>query len=133
MYINPSKDGKITLDSVKSDKIVVLSGSKNGIDLKNVKSKYLNLRSRNMASVNINDSTLIENTKISSPSTLEVNSGSFGNIEINDTFDSDKVEFKGVFDKPVTIKSEANLNMISGTTIYNVILDSHAIAKKIKF
>ncbi|MBP1866519.1 cell wall-binding repeat-containing protein, partial [Clostridium tetanomorphum] len=133
VYINPSKDGKITLDSVKSDKIVVLSGSKNGIDLKNVKSKYLNLRSRNMASVNINDSTLIENTKISSPSTLEVNSGSFGNIEINDTFDSDKVEFKGVFDKPVTIKSEANLNMISGTTIYNVILDSHAIAKKIKF
>ncbi|MTK12906.1 MAG: cell wall-binding repeat-containing protein [Clostridiaceae bacterium] len=131
VYVNPGDKGVCNLDTVKADKIVVLSGK--SLNLKNIKSKIVNVQSRNTIDVKFENCADIEKTAILSSAIIESVSGSLNDIKVADIIcNDDPVEFRGLFDKTVTLCSDSNVKIASGATIYNIIVPSNVSKRNIK-
>lgn len=132
LFVNPGAEGTTNLEDVNAGNIVILSGAKNSIHLKNVVSQSLQIQSTSVVRIESSGTTKIENTVVSSSSILDAKEGSFGQVNVaidpkkgetaNNT-DNTKgnkesiIEFRGKFDKEIIIKSDANIKAAKGAEI----------------
>ncbi|WDC84968.1 cell wall-binding repeat-containing protein [Caloramator sp. mosi_1] len=105
LYVNPGKDGETTLDGVKANRIVILSGGQNSIYFKNVEADRLEVKSNEKVRVVSLGNTSIKQTAVDSSVKLEVQEGSFGAVNVK----SKEVELKGLFDRPVVLMSSTKI------------------------
>ncbi|WP_315119245.1 cell wall-binding repeat-containing protein [uncultured Clostridium sp.] len=124
IYINPGKDGETNLDGVEARGIVVLSGAKGTISLKNVKTDKLEVISRTDARVIAGAGTEIKSTSALSSIILEGSGGSFGNINIPKTVLDKTVELRGTISKPVVV--EGNVTLKGAGTVSKIEIRSGA-------
>lgn len=117
VFIDPGKDGITKLDSVTAKNIVILSGTKDGIHLKNVKADTLIIRSKNKTKVILEDKTTIKSTIAASESILDNVVGNFGNVTITGNSIDKPVEFSGAFYKPIIVESSAMVQTSKNTII----------------
>lgn len=118
IFVNPGEKGVTNMDTVTASKIAVLSGAKESVDLKNVKCNMLNVCSRNAVRIESIGATEIEKTFVTSESILDAKSGSFGEIFVNKSQDHNKIiEFRGSFNKPITITGQASIKAAEGANI----------------
>ncbi len=128
LIINPGENGTVNLNNVNANTIEVLSGAANSIHFNNVNAKALNVNSKNVKEivrVELKGATNIEKTTVKSNAILEIVKGSFGNIEIleNSTKTEDFVEFRGSFDKNITVKTKATLKTAKDAKILKVVIE----------
>lgn len=117
IYIDPGKGGTISLDSVTAKNIVILSGTKDGINLKNVKADTLIIRSKNNTKVILENKTTIKNTIVASQAILDNVVGNFGSVTITSNSIDKPVEFNGAFYKPIIVESSATIKTSKNMTI----------------
>lgn len=118
IFVNPGENGITNMDTVTASEIMVLSGAKESVDLKNVKSNMLNVCSRTPVRIESMGTTEIEKTFVTSESILDAKSGFFGEIFVSKSQDHNKIiEFRGSFNKPITITGQASIKAAEGANI----------------
>lgn len=131
IYVNPGATGVSNLDTVTAKNIVVLSGAKDSIHLKNVKAQNLKVQSRDDVRVQSEGTTAIDSTTVLSKGILDATSGSFGVVNIGKTAKDKTVEFRGTFDKLIKIEGQVELKTTASTNISGILVDSTVNADSI--
>lgn len=126
IYLNPGATGVANLDTVTAKNIVVLSGAQNSIHLKNVNAQKLTVHSKTDVRVQSEGSTSIGATIVKSKAVLDATSGSFGTVNVAKTMKDKTVEFRGTFDKLVTIDGQVNLKTTASANIIGILVSSIA-------
>lgn len=125
VFIDPGSSGTTNLDTVTAKNIVILSGTKDGIDLKNVKADTLVVKSKNNVKVIADVETKINNTTVASQCTLQnISTGNFGSVTLNGLSIDKPVTFDGGFGAPVTVENSAMLRTLNNTTISQLNINS---------
>lgn len=128
LVLDPGEKGTVNLSNVTANTIEVLSGAENSIHFNNVNAKVLNIKSKNLKNVvrvELKGITNIEKTTVKSNVILEVVKGSFGNIEILESPSKTEnlVEFRGSFEKSITVKTNATLKTAKDAKVSKIIIE----------
>jgi hypothetical protein len=123
LILDPGAAGEITLQNIKADNIVVVSGSENSIKLRNiiviVLLKIDTGAQANAVRVESSGTTVIASTYVGSQVIIEVKSGRFGNINIGAGAAGKNIELRGSITDAVYVNASANINIgnstVSGT------------------
>lgn len=126
IYLNPGASGVSNLDTVTAKNIVVLSGAQDSIHLKNVTAGKLTVQSKTDVRVQTEGATAIGATIVKSKAILDAASGSFGAVEVANTMKDKTVEFRGTFDKLVTINGQVDLKTTATANLVGVLVSSVA-------
>ncbi|SUY65544.1 cell wall-binding repeat-containing protein [Clostridium tetani] len=120
IYINPGSENTCKLENVMANKIIVLSGREEGINLISTKAEKLDILNRDNARVILEQDTDISETKSLSSAILQVEDGCFGEVIIPETLNEKTIQFKGNFDKTIKVEGQAYLKTYSNAVIKNV-------------
>lgn len=120
IYINPRSENTCKLENVMANKIIVLSGREEGINLISTKAEKLDILNRDNARVILEQDTDISETKALSSAILQVEDGCFGEVIIPETLNEKTIQFKGNFDKTIKVEGQAYLKTYSNAIIKNV-------------
>ncbi|BDR74691.1 cell wall-binding repeat-containing protein [Clostridium tetani] len=120
IYINPGSENTCKLENVMANKIIVLSGKEEGINLISTKAEKLDILNRDNARVILEQDTDISETKSLSSAILQVEDGCFGEVIIPETLNEKTIQFKGNFDKTIKVEGQAYLKTYSNAVIKNV-------------
>ncbi|MTK12203.1 MAG: cell wall-binding repeat-containing protein [Clostridiaceae bacterium] len=131
VYINPGDKGVSNLDTVTAKNIVVLSGAQDSIHLKNVKADKLSVVSRDNVRITSEGTTAIASTIVSSKAILEATAGSFGDVNVPQTALDKTIEFRGNFDKPVTVEGQATLKTAAGAQLAALVVPEKALSASV--
>lgn len=131
IFIDPGKDGVTTLDTVTAKKIVVISGTKEGINFKNIKADTLVIRSKNNVKIILKDKTKISNTIASSQCTLENITGDFGNVTVTGLSIDKPVVFSGGFSRPIVVESSAMVKTSGSTRVPELDINPIGAGKRV--
>ncbi|BDR66115.1 hypothetical protein K144312032_03430 [Clostridium tetani] len=124
IYINPGSENTCKLENVMANKIIVLSGREEGINLISTKSEKLDILNRDNARIILEQDTDISETKVLSSTILQVEDGCFGEVIIPETLNEKTIQFKGNFDKTIKVRGQAYLKTHSNAVIKNVEIKS---------
>lgn len=120
IYINPGSENTCKLENVMANKIIVLSGREEGINLISTKAEKLDILNRDNARVILEQDTDISETKSLSSAIFQVEDGCFGEVIIPETLNEKTIQFKGNFDKTIKVEGQAYLKTYSNAVIKNV-------------
>ncbi|NOH16248.1 cell wall-binding repeat-containing protein [Clostridium cochlearium] len=124
IYINPGSKNTCKLENVDANKIIVLSGREEGINLINTKAEKLDVLNKDNTRIIIEQNTKISETRALASTTLQVEDGCFGEVTIPKTFNEKTVKFIGNFEKPVKVEGQAYLKALSDACIKTVEIKS---------
>lgn len=120
IYINPGSENTCKLENVVANKIIVLSGREEGINLINTKAEKLDVLNKDNARIIIEQNTNISETKALSSTILQVEDGCFGEVIIPKTLNEKTVKFIGNFEKTVKVEGQVYLKALSDAYIKTV-------------
>jgi hypothetical protein len=124
LFVDPGESGQTSINNVTASNIKVLSGAQNSIHLNNVKSKTLEIESKNRSNpvrIETKGSTVIDTTTVNSNAILDTLEGSFGNLEISKGSSAPNiVELRGTFDKPIIISGQVFLKAAAKSSISKI-------------
>lgn len=125
IVINPGREGNATLEDVKAKRIEVLSGGKNSIHIKNVKSDELYASSQDTVRIEVDGDTEIISVTAEGYIIFDKKSGTFGTIRIikNESGETE-VEFHGNIQDSVIVEGSARITTSEGSSIENLIISS---------
>ncbi|GAB6155694.1 hypothetical protein JCM17380_44450 [Desulfosporosinus burensis] len=118
VFLDPGDNGSATLDGVSATNIVILSGAKNSIHLKNTTANDLTVDSSSSnVRVELTGTTTIGNTVVRSYAIIHSN-GAMGQMVItNKTGESPVVELSGTFSEPVIVEGQSTVRAASGASL----------------
>ncbi|MBC2722193.1 cell wall-binding repeat-containing protein [Desulfosporosinus sp.] len=122
VFLDPGDNGSATLNDVSASKIVILSGAKDSIHLKNTSAEVLTVDSNSETRIESNGTTAIGNTVARSFAVLDVKSGSLGEVTILSTpGQSPIVELRGAFTQPVVLHNQAQVHLTASAVIKDLL------------
>ena len=124
IYINPGSENTCKLENVVANKIIVLSGREEGINLISTKAKKMEILNRDNVRIILEQDTEISETKVLSSTILQVEDGCFGEIIIPKTLNEKTIQFRGNFDKTIKVEGQSYLKASSSAVIKNVEIKS---------
>ena len=118
VFVDPGKTGSATLDGVKAENIVILSGASDSIHINNSSANVLTVDSSSNVHVEATGTTTINNTVVRTFAIVDANGGSMGQVTISTTPGQvPVVEFRGTFTQPVVVEGSATITAASGASI----------------
>lgn len=132
IVLNPGKDGSASLDNVTAKAIEVLSGGKESIHIKNVKTESLNVNSTSQVRVEADGDTEIVSTTANGYVIFDKKSGTFGTITISKTTEGENViEFRGEIQDKVVVEAEATIKTTEGSKLENLVVAPESTDSKV--
>jgi len=119
LILDPGVNGNVYVNKVEAKEIKILSGAKDSIHLNDVKAEVLTVDSKTEVRV-VTENAIIESTKIATPSIIQNQSSKLGEVEINLKDSTKPVEFRGIIEDKVVVKSDAYIKTTNDTKINNI-------------
>jgi len=128
VFVDPGDQGSATLDKVSAAGIVILSGAKDSIHLKDTTAEVLTVDSSSAdVRIEATGTTSIANTVVRSSALIDVIGGSLGEVTILSTpGQSPLVELRGIFAQPVVIANGAQVHLGASAVITELITNGKA-------
>jgi hypothetical protein len=125
LTLDPGEEGSVFVNNVKVNEIKVLSGGQDSIHLYNTEANTLDVScddSAQIIKVLTEGGTIIGETKTTTYTILDQESGSFGTIVITSTLNEEghevfEVELRGTFTEPVIVETGVTLRVAEGTVV----------------
>ena len=132
VFVDPGENGSATLDGVTATNIVILSGAKDSIHIKNTKAGVLTVDSSSDVHVEATGTTSIGDTVVRSFAVLDANGGSMGVVTITSTPGQNPiVELRGTFTEPVVVQGQGVLKAAAGAVIPSVVINTENADQKV--
>lgn len=124
LFLDPGKEGTVTLNNVTAKRIVVLSGGKNSIHINNSEADNLVVSSDSETRIEATGTTQIGNTTVTTYAILDANGGKLGEVVVTGNPGEEPiVELRGTFDEPVVVHGEATVRAGAGANISELQID----------
>lgn len=122
IFLDPGKDGVVTLDGVQATRIVVLSGGERSIYLKETKADSLVVSSSSDVHVVAETGTSLGSTLVQSPATVESQSGAnVGPVVVQPQREVPiNVQLQGTFSNDVSLSGSVKLTVADGAVVPTV-------------
>lgn len=132
VFIDPGQAGTATLQGVKADKIVVMSGGQDSIHISNSVAGSLLVTSDSQTRVEATGTTTVGNTVVTSYAILDANGGSLGQVLITTEPGKDAVvELRGTFTEPVTVEGQVTLKAAANAVVPTVVIATQNAEQKV--
>ncbi|KTE93860.1 hypothetical protein AT727_02585 [Desulfitobacterium hafniense] len=132
VFIDPGSTGTATLNGVKADKIVVVSGGKDSIHISNSTAGTLIVSSDTQTRVEASGTTNIGSTLVTSYAILDANGGKLGEVLIVTEPGKDAiVELRGTFTEPVVVEGQVTLKAAANAVVPSVVIATKDAAEKV--
>ncbi|AET69739.1 cell wall-binding protein [Desulfosporosinus orientis DSM 765] len=123
LFIDPGVNGKVSLDNVTAAQTVVLSGTEEGLQLKDIKVDDLRIFSFAKIIIAPTGNSMISNTTVSTDATIDATQGTWGSVRLARTISPESVvELKGTFNHDVFVSSPGILKADQNATVNKVIV-----------
>lgn len=132
VFVDPGQNGKATLNGVKADKIVVMSGAKDSIYISNTTAGTLIVSSDTQTRVEASGTTSVGNTVVTSYAILDAKGGKLGEVLIATEPGKDVVvELRGTFTEPVVVQGQTTLKAAADAVVPNVVIATKSSEQKV--
>ena len=133
VFVDPGDTGTATLEGVTAANVVILSGAKDSIHLRNTRANLLNVDSSSSSvHVEATGTTNIGMTVVRSFAIVDAQGGSLGEVSLTSSpGQTPLVELRGTFTQPIVVSGQVNLKAAANTVVPSVVINTDSPDQKV--